>query len=166
MADVVADISAGATVFDALTALECEPDPPILTPRITATAIVDGAQVREVVVSGAVAHSHWPGTPSSQHHLVHVPSMALGKGCATTTYAGDTTAVMTSGQPVVVEVHARWPDLLERIWGGLDPELRVAAAVVPLVGDLREGKFTGSTNRTSFKQAQASVRRECRTQPG
>lgn len=102
--EVVTNVAAGAAIWEALTGLECEPDPPILTPRITATAIVDGSQVREVIASGAV---------------------------------------VTSGQPVAVEVDASWPQLLERVWAGLDPELRVAAAVVPLIGDLRAGRFIG-----------------------
>ncbi|MEV6774345.1 IMP cyclohydrolase [Nocardia sp. NPDC051030] len=143
VAEVVADLSAGASAFEALTALECEPDPPILTPRITATAVVDGSEVREVIVSGAVAHPRWPEAPSSLHHLVHVPALAIGEAYATTTYAGETTAVLTSGQPVAVEVDAKWPDLLERIWDGLDPELRVAVAVAPLIGDLRDGRYIG-----------------------
>ncbi|MGQ4599924.1 IMP cyclohydrolase [Nocardia sp. R6R-6] len=141
--EVVANFSAGATMWEALTALECEPDPPILTPRITATAVVNGAGVREVIVSGVVAHSRWPDAPSSQHRLVHVPALAGGEAYAATTYAGDTTAVLTSGQPVAVEIDTKWPDLLERIWDGLDPELRVAVAVVPLAGDLRDGRFIG-----------------------
>ena len=144
VADVVDGISAGASEYEALTSLECEPDPPILTPRITATAMVEGSDVREVVMSGAVAHPRWPEVPNSLHHLVHAPSLAAGEGYATTTYAGDTTAVLTSGLPVAVEVDAPWPDLLERIWTGLDPELRVAAVVVPLNADLRDGRFAGS----------------------
>ncbi|UGT44217.1 IMP cyclohydrolase [Nocardia yamanashiensis] len=141
--EVVANVAAGASMWKALTELECEPDPPILTPRITATAIVDGADVREVIMSGAVAHRRWPDAPSSLHNLVHVPALAVGEGYATTTYAGDTATVVTSGQPVAVQVNAPWPELLERVWAGLDPELRVAAAVVPLTGDLREGRFIG-----------------------
>lgn len=142
--EVVADFSAGATMWEALTALECEPDPPILTPRITATAVVDGTGVRELIAAGAVAHSRWPESPSSLHHLVHVPALTTGEAYAMTTYAGDAAAVVTSGQPVAVEIDGLWPDLLERIWANLDSELRVAVAVFPLVGDLRDGRFIGA----------------------
>jgi hypothetical protein len=144
VSEVVADVSAGTTVFHALTALECEPDPPILTPRITATAVIEGSEMRDVVVSGAVTHPHRTDAAGSLHHLMHVAAPARSEGYAATTYAGDTTVVLTSGLPVAVEVDAPWPDLLERIWDGLDPELRVAAAVVPLTTDLRDGQFTGS----------------------
>ncbi|MCX4096167.1 IMP cyclohydrolase [Nocardia sp. alder85J] len=144
VADVVAGLDAGTTVWQALTGLECEPDPPILTPRITATAAIGGTEVLELVLSGAVAHPKWPAIEQSQHHLAHIPRLAPGEGHAMTTYAGDTGAVVTSGQPVAVTVDGVWPQLLERIWGGLDPVLRVAAAVVPLTGDLRDGRFAGA----------------------
>ncbi|ATL72519.1 IMP cyclohydrolase [Nocardia terpenica] len=139
--EVAGDFGGGVSVWEALSRLEYEPDPPILTPRITATATVTGDEVRDVILSGAVAHPRWPNT--AQHNMFHTHRLEVGQCHAMTTYNGDTAAVSTSGQPAAVQVDALWPTLAERIWDNLDPALRVAVAVVPLVGDLREGRFIG-----------------------
>lgn len=140
--DVVADLDAGVGPFEALAKLEYEPDPPIRTPRITATALVSGDEVSQVILSGAVAHPRWPEV--AQHNMFHTPTLEAGQCHAMTTYSGDTATVSTSGQPTAVEVDVEWAGLLEQIWDNLDPGLRVAAAVVPLVGDLRHGRFVGA----------------------
>lgn len=85
--------------------------------------------------------------------VVHIPAPAPGEGYAACTYAGDAATVVTSGQPVGVEVDAPWPELLTRIWDGLDPLLRVAAAVVPLTSDLRGGQFTGRHEPLILREA-------------
>ncbi len=139
--EVVADLDAGSTIWEALSKLESEPDPPIRTPRITATATVRGDEVEEVILCGAVAHPRWPKT--AQHNVFHTHRLEVGQCHAMTTYDGDTAEVSTSGQPTAVEVDDAWPTLLQRIWHALDPAVRVGAAVVPLPGDLRCGRFIG-----------------------
>lgn len=140
--EVAHDLDAGVGPFEALAKLEYEPDPPIRTPRITATARVAGGEVSQVILSGAVAHPRWPET--SQHNMFHTPTLEVGQCHAMTTYGGDTATVSTSGQPTAVDVDVEWAGLLEQVWDNLDPALRVAVAVVPLVGDLRQGRFVGA----------------------
>lgn len=153
VAEITALLDKGVNAFDALAGLEYEPDPPIFTPRITAVASMSPKS--ELVLAGAVPQPVWPDVPTSQgfrgpawpdrpgHNLFHVARLTPTQCYGLTTYSGDTENVTVSGQPTAIAVDGEWPELLGRIWDGLNPALRVAAAVVPLVSDLREGRFAG-----------------------
>ncbi|WP_069162889.1 IMP cyclohydrolase [Nocardia altamirensis] len=144
VSEVTADLGQEVTAWEALSKLAYEPDPPILTPRITAIATVAGNEMVDVILCGAVAHPRWPNM--AQHNMFHTGHFEPGQSHAMTTYAGDTSVVSTSGQPWAVEIDTVWQELHKRIWANLDPALRVAAAVVPIGGDLRDGRFIGAAD--------------------
>jgi hypothetical protein len=55
-----------------------------------------------------------------------------------TTYSGSADQVVTDGYPVVVSVEAEWETLPDLLWDRLNPDLRVALVVIPLITDTFE----------------------------
>ncbi|MFF2022792.1 IMP cyclohydrolase [Streptomyces sp. NPDC058171] len=111
---------------EALGGLEYEPDPPIFTPRITVVA--DLRSGREAWF-GAARRSR-SGRTAADVMTLAVRDLEPGDAVLMTTYRSDGHAVAT-GEPFH-EVRTRAADrdeLLEELWGALDPELRVAVAV-------------------------------------
>ncbi|MFE3758833.1 IMP cyclohydrolase [Nocardia tengchongensis] len=96
------DLDAGVGPFEALAKLEYEPDPPIRTPRITATARVAGGEVHQVILSGAVAHpqvTRFPGRKKAgRDHPEPVPA---GQRVTVTEHAGGEGSVTTGARKSV-----------------------------------------------------------------
>lgn len=103
-----------------------EPDPPIRTPRIFATAATDGT---EVVVGSARA---FPGAVDLvQHPSLYLAELPMATAVTVKTYAGSTADVIADGMPEVVSCKGSWQSVAD-IWDVLDPTLRVGLFVVPL----------------------------------
>ena len=104
-----------------------EPDPPIRTPRIFATASTDGTAV---IVGSARSV---PGAEELvEHPSLFVPELPSATAVYVSTYAGTAADVITSGLPEVVTAHSSWHEVADSVWDALDPSLRVALFVVPL----------------------------------
>ncbi|MFI6832133.1 IMP cyclohydrolase [Kribbella sp. NPDC050241] len=104
-----------------------EPDPPIRTPRIFATASTDGTGV---IVGSARSV---PGSEELvEHPSLFVPELPPATAIHVSTYAGTAADVITSGYPEVVGIGSGWQDVADGVWSALDPSLRVALFVVPL----------------------------------
>ena len=104
-----------------------EPDPPIRTPRIFATATTDGT---DVIVGSARSV---PGADELvEHPSLFVPELPPATAVHVSTYAGTAADVITSGYPETVSVANGWQDVADGVWTALDPSLRVALFVVPL----------------------------------
>jgi IMP cyclohydrolase len=104
-----------------------EPDPPIRTPRIFATASTDGTGI---TIGSARS---MPGAEELvQHPSVYIAELPPATAVTISTYAGTTANVITSGIPALVSVDAAWMAVADLVWGRLDPGLRVALFVVPL----------------------------------
>lgn len=104
-----------------------EPDPPIRTPRIFATASADGTMV---IVGSARSV---PGAEELvEHPSLFVPELPSATAVYVSTYAGTAAGVITSGIPEVVTAHSSWQEVADSVWDALDPSLRVALFVVPL----------------------------------
>ncbi|MFG1624776.1 IMP cyclohydrolase [Kribbella sp. NPDC049227] len=104
-----------------------EPDPPIRTPRIFATASTDGT---DVIVGSARSV---PGAEELvQHPSLFVRELPPATAVHVSTYAGTAADVITSGYPEVVGIGSGWQDVADDVWSALDPSLRVALFVVPL----------------------------------
>lgn len=104
-----------------------EPDPPIRTPLIFATASTDGA---DVIVGSARSV---PGAEELvEHPSLFVPELPPATAIDVSTYAGTAANVITSGYPEVVGIGSGWQDVADGVWNALDPSLRVTLFVVPL----------------------------------
>lgn len=114
----------------ALRQLTYEPDPPIRTPRITATATLNGPDLTEVVVGSARAYD---GAPElTEHPSLYAAHIAPGTAVTTTTYNGTAADIITHGRPEVVAIPVTWSALTDQLWRSLHPELRVAAITTRL----------------------------------
>jgi hypothetical protein len=103
-----------------------EPDPPIRTPRIFATASTDGTGV---VVGSARAV---PGAEDLvQHPSLYLAQLPPATAVTVKTYAGDVADVVADGVPEVVSCQGSWQSVAD-VWDVLEPSLRVALLVVPL----------------------------------
>lgn len=103
-----------------------EPDPPIRTPRIFATAATDGTGV---VVGSARAV---PGAVDLvQHPSVYLAQLPVATAVTVKTYAGNTTAPTADGVPEIVSWKDSWRSVAG-LWDVLEPSLRVGLFVVPL----------------------------------
>jgi IMP cyclohydrolase len=123
---------AGRDLQLALREHEYEPDPPIRTPRIFATASTDGS---EVIAGSARAV---PGADElAEHPSLFIAQLPPATGVHITTYAGTAANVTTSGYPKVVSTREAWTDVADLIWDALNPALRVALFVTPLDGFAR-----------------------------
>jgi IMP cyclohydrolase len=104
-----------------------EPDPPIRTPRIFATASLDGTGV---TIGSARA---LPGADDLvQHPSLYLAELPPATAVTISTYAGTAADVITSGVPEVVSADAAWTSVADLVWDRLDPELRVGLFVAPL----------------------------------
>ncbi|MFD7157783.1 IMP cyclohydrolase [Kribbella sp. NPDC059898] len=118
----------------ALRQLTYEPDPPIRTPRITASAVLRDDELTDVVVGSARAYG---GAPElTEHPSVYLARIAPGTAVTTTTYDGTATAITTNGRPVTVDVSRSWASVTDAIWASLTPSLRVAVVTVRLDRDI------------------------------
>jgi hypothetical protein len=114
----------------ALRHLTYEPDPPIRTPRITATAMITGTELTEAVVGSARAYD---GAPElTEHPSLYAARIPPGTALTTTTYDGTASAVTTNGRPATATVPSSWTTITETLWTALNPSLRIAIATVRL----------------------------------
>ncbi|RZU12610.1 IMP cyclohydrolase [Kribbella rubisoli] len=114
----------------ALRHLTYEPDPPIRTPRITATATIAGPELTEVMVGSARAYDGAPDL--TVHPSLYTSHVAPGTALTTTTYSGTAQQIVTNGHPEVVAVPFPWSDITDAVWQSLQPSLRVATITVRL----------------------------------
>jgi IMP cyclohydrolase len=104
-----------------------EPDPPIRTPRIFATASTDGTGI---TVGSARS---LPGAEELvQHPSLYLSELPPAMAVTISTYAGTAAEVITSGIPQVVSTDTTWTAVADLVWDRLGPELRVALFVVPV----------------------------------
>jgi hypothetical protein len=114
----------------ALRQLTYEPDPPIRTPRITASATLTGAGLTDVVVGSARPYD---GAPElTEHPSLYAAQIAPGTALTTTTYSGTTTTITPNGRPRTVAVPGAWTSISDALWTALNPSLRVAIVTIPL----------------------------------
>jgi hypothetical protein len=114
----------------ALRTLTYEPDPPIRTPRITATATIAGTELTEAVIGSARPYD---GAPElTEHPSLYTARIAPRTALTTTTYSGTTTNVIPNGLPRTVAIAGTWTSITDTLWAALDPALRVAIITVPL----------------------------------
>jgi IMP cyclohydrolase len=114
----------------ALRHLTYEPDPPIRTPRITATATITGLELTEVMVGSARAYDGGPDLTA--HPSLYTAQVAPSTALTTTTYSGTTQQIITNGNPEIVAVPSAWSDITDAVWQSLQPSLRVATITVRL----------------------------------
>ena len=114
----------------ALRHLTYEPDPPIRTPRIIATATITGPELTEAVIGSARPYD---GAPElTEHPSLYAARIAPGTALTTTTYSGTAAAITPNGLPRTVAVPGTWTSVTDALWAALDPSLRVAIITVPL----------------------------------
>jgi IMP cyclohydrolase len=131
----------GDSATDSLGGLEYEPDPPIRTSRITALLSRDGGRT---AVLGAARPSSGSRLSTNIMTLT-VQDLEHGETVLMTTYHSDGQAVATAPpfQECSVTAHDS-TELLEEIWSALNPEFRIAAAVL----DPGQGPAAGSVLRS------------------
>jgi hypothetical protein len=127
VSELTAARRAGIDLQLALREHRYEPDPPIRTPRIFATASTDGTGV---IIGSARA------VPGAEE-LVEHPSLFLEElppATAVTikTYGGTAAEVITDGLPEVVSCKGSWGSVADVLWDVLDPALRLSLFVAPL----------------------------------
>jgi IMP cyclohydrolase len=121
-------LAAGEQVSTAWAAHTFEPDPPIFTPRIWLARYVDGT--RPACLMGYVRRSG-RGDGGADRVAWAFDELSAHSGVLMTTYAGTVTDVVPSLAPVEVTIAATdADDLLDEVWDGLAPQLRVAALTV------------------------------------
>lgn len=124
----VADrLDAGASAADSLGDLSYEPDPPILTSRITALL---GVRAPHPVVFGAARPSRSSRTGANVMTLA-TDELAPGDAVLLTTYVSDGVDVATA--PPYTEAHTgarSAAELLDEVWSSLSADHRIAAAVL------------------------------------
>ncbi|MEU4295155.1 IMP cyclohydrolase [Kribbella sp. NPDC026596] len=104
-----------------------EPDPPIRTPRIFATASTDGTGI---TIGSARSV---PGAEDLvQHPSLYLSELPPATSVTISTYAGTAADVITSGTPELVTTGTAWTALADLIWNQLAPNLRVALFIAPL----------------------------------
>jgi IMP cyclohydrolase len=124
----------------ALRNIDYEPDPPIRTPRIFAGAVVEGPELLDVVVGSARSYS----ADQVQHPSLFLRRSEEATAGVVTTYSGTSAQVTTDGYPSVVSVEVEWESLPDLLWSRLDPSLRVALVVIPLLTETFEGSILRS----------------------
>ncbi|WP_157630789.1 IMP cyclohydrolase [Kribbella catacumbae] len=118
----------------ALRNIDYEPDPPIRTPRIVGGAVIEGPELLDLVVGSARSYS----ADQVQHPSLFLRRSEEATAGVVTTYSGSADQVVTDGYPVVVSVEAEWETLPDLLWDRLNPALRVALVVIPLLTDTFE----------------------------
>jgi IMP cyclohydrolase len=141
VAHVTGRLRKGASAADSLGGLEYEPDPPIRTSRIAALLSRDGDRT---AVLGAARPSSGSRLSANVMTLT-VQGLEPGEAVLMTTYHSDGQTVLTAApfEETTVSAHDGI-DLLEEIWSALNPEFRVAVAVL----DPRRGP-TGTVLRSA-----------------
>jgi IMP cyclohydrolase len=127
VAQVAGRLRKGAPAADSLGRLEYEPDPPIRTSRITALLSRDGGRT---AVLGAARPSSGSRLSANIMTLT-VQDLEPGEAVLMTTYHSDghTVLAATPFEETTVTAHDG-TELLEEIWSALNPEFRIAAAVL------------------------------------
>jgi IMP cyclohydrolase len=135
----------GSVSFDlqlAVRDITYEPDPPIRTPRITASATITGTELTDAVVASARAQSTDPDR--TDHPSLYAAQLPPASALTTTTYQGTAEDVVTNGRPATVAVPISWSAISDAVWTGLTPTLRVAMVTVRLDQDT----FAGAVARS------------------
>ncbi|HEY3558031.1 MAG TPA: IMP cyclohydrolase [Kribbella sp.] len=114
----------------ALRQLTYEPDPPIRTPRITATAIITNTDLTDVIAGSARPQRTAPDL--TEHPSLYAARIAPGTAIITTTYSGTAEQIITNGHPEITTIPVPWPELTNTLWQALHPTLRIAAITVRL----------------------------------
>ena len=127
VAQVTERLRKGASAADSLGGLEYEPDPPIRTSRITALLSRDGGRT---AVLGAARPSSGSRLSTNIMTLT-VQDLEPGEAVLVTTYHSDGQTVLTATpyEETTITAHDGI-ELLEEIWSALNPEFRIAAAVL------------------------------------
>lgn len=128
--DLWDSVSSGLSFEDAHRAISYEPDPPINTPRITATASLKTGKATDFLLSAAVSVPAWPTIP--EHRSLHTHSVMPGQAQFVTTYSGDEKAPQGDGTPIGVRVDTTWQSLIHTVWEALNPDLKVSITSFPL----------------------------------
>lgn len=121
--DVLAGrVAQGLSPAEAMQNLEYEPDPPILTPRIS--AFID----QEGVVLVGTAYAPVDGAKTAESQMIHTSHLQPGSAFLLTTYRGtvekvDVNRDITRATTDVEHLE----ELTEDVWHALDPQVRVAA---------------------------------------
>lgn len=127
VAQVTGRLRTGSSATEALGGLEYEPDPPIRTSRITALLSRDGGRT---AVLGAARPSRGSRLSTNVMTLT-VQDLEPGEGVLLTTYRSDGRTVDVAAPFDEITVTAQdGPGLLDEIWAALNPDFRVAAAVL------------------------------------
>ena len=124
-------LSSGESVAQAWGAHTFEPYPPIFTTRVWVA--LDASSDADGVVGAAKrsGRSLDSGDASTDHLAWTAGHVAPGTGVLMTTYDGSTSEVRSTAAPVDVAAPAATLEaLLDQVWDGLDPALRVAALAV------------------------------------
>jgi len=120
---VAARLTEGQLPSQALDALDFEPDPPIFTPRLT--VVVEGERAWFGAARRSVA-----GRSATDRLTLQVEGLRAGEGVLMTTYRSDGRTVATAEAYAEFRTAAAaGSGLLDEVWDGLAPQLRVAAAV-------------------------------------
>jgi len=128
--DLWDSVISGVSFEDAHRTISYEPDPPINTPRITATASLKTGQATDFLLSAAVSDPAWPTVP--QHRSLHTHSVVPGQAQFVSTYSGDKKAPQADGTPIGVRIDTTWQSLMNAVWDALDPRLKVSITAFPL----------------------------------
>jgi IMP cyclohydrolase len=122
---VAQSLAKGADPLAALSPLIFEPDAPIFTSRIC-LAVRSLEPIRPPFF-GYVRHRHDGGV---DRVVWQVSELAPGEGVLMTTYDGSAEHVRSTIAPVEVSIASLEPsNLIDEVWDGLDPALRVGIAV-------------------------------------
>jgi len=123
-------VISGLSFEDAHRAISYESDPPINTPRITATASLKTGKASDFLMSAAVSDPAWPTV--AEHRSLHTQSVMPGQAQFVTTYSGDKKVPAADGTPIGVKINTTWMSLMWEVWEALDPQLKVSIAAFPL----------------------------------
>jgi IMP cyclohydrolase len=123
---VAAELAIGTDPLTIMTGLTVEPDPPISTPRIWLALRCEG--VDAAAIFGYLRRRADEGI---DRVVWSVSGLASGHAVLLSTYEGTETDVRPVQAPVEVSVAASdGPGLLSELWSGLNPDLRVGAALL------------------------------------
>jgi len=125
-------LEAGGRFEDALASREREPDAPNYTPRISALLDLSGGEARLLL---SILRAS-PADPERTDRTTFAPTPPPpGLGLCLTTYAGDGSPLPPfRGDPLPMPLAASAEETLERYWGALDADNRIALAVREIPG--------------------------------
>ena len=126
-------ITAGKTFEEALRTRTFEPDPPILTPRVSGIVAKDGSYKLSILKSDC------GNADSAQRFFYEYPQPVAGIGHFIHTYAGNGDPVPSfEGEPERVTLRGNIDALTESVWNGLNEDNKVSLFVRFI--DLATGK--------------------------